>query len=463
MPVAITEPVPLYLTEAAGLVNKTPTEFSAAIEEGTDVPPTVLADTLGAVHRQEGRRPGVQRTDVLAGDRAGAGRRRKDNSIAVVGVTETCPQGKDYLSWMDANITALAGALGRLTCPVTRGCDRERTAAPCRASQMPAVRTRDAGLAIGDRVLWEGLDLDIAPGQFVAILGSNGSGQDQPAQGAARRAAADPGARPGSAASRSDAAARPSGTSRRRSRSTRAPCSRRGTWSGWDWTGTAGGSRSAPAAPGGRSGPASTSCWPRSVRPASATRRCPCCPAASCNGSGWPPRWRPNPSILLCDEPLAALDLRHQQEVAALLDRRRREHGTAVLFVTHDINAVLDYVDQVLYLAAGQFRLGPPAEVLTSAGLTELYGAPVDVLHAQGRVIVVASNDPEHRAPPVRGRQLRRATIGSRTSGPRREQRDRGAGRSGRVSIWDRMFNFDNYGELLRCCRTRSSPGRCSG
>ena len=67
-----------------------------------------------------------------------------------------------------------------------------------------------------------------------------------------------------------------------------------------------------------------------------------------------------DPSILLCDEPLAALDLRHQQEVAALLDRRRRDHGTAVLFVTHDINAVLDYVDQVLYLAAGQFRLGTP-------------------------------------------------------------------------------------------------------
>ena len=101
-----------------------------------------------------------------------------------------------------------------------------------------------------------------------------------------------------------------------------------------------------------------------------------------------------NPSILLCDEPLAALDLRHQQEVAALLDRRRREHDTAVLFVTHDINAVLDYVDQVLYLAAGRFRLGPPEEVLTSEGLTELYGAPVDVIRTQGRVIVVASTDP---------------------------------------------------------------------
>ena len=42
-----------------------------------------------------------------------------------------------------------------------------------------------------------------------------------------------------------------------------------------------------------------------------------------------------------------------------MIDQRRREHGTAVIFVTHEINPVLRYVDQVLYLAAGRFRLGP--------------------------------------------------------------------------------------------------------
>ncbi len=67
-----------------------------------------------------------------------------------------------------------------------------------------------------------------------------------------------------------------------------------------------------------------------------------------------------DPALLICDEPLAALDLRHQQEVAALIDQRRRQHGTAVIFVTHEINPILQYVDQVLYLAGGRFRLGPP-------------------------------------------------------------------------------------------------------
>ena len=100
-----------------------------------------------------------------------------------------------------------------------------------------------------------------------------------------------------------------------------------------------------------------------------------------------------DPALLICDEPLAALDLRHQQEVAALIDQRRQESGTAVVFVTHDINPVLPYVDQVLYLAGGRFRLGPPDEVMTSASLSDLYGAPVDVISAHGRLVVVAATD----------------------------------------------------------------------
>jgi len=109
--VAITEPVPLYLTEAAGLVNLTPQEFSEAIEQGTDVPPTAMADTLALlrgqqvvvlVYNEQTSSPETEQVLTAA----------TDNSIAVVGVTETLPEGKDYLSWMDANITALAGALG---------------------------------------------------------------------------------------------------------------------------------------------------------------------------------------------------------------------------------------------------------------------------------------------------------------------------------------------------------------
>jgi zinc/manganese transport system ATP-binding protein len=96
-----------------------------------------------------------------------------------------------------------------------------------------------------------------------------------------------------------------------------------------------------------------------------------------------------DPVLLLCDEPLLSLDLHHQRGVSELIDRRRRTHGTAVVFVTHDVNPVLDVVDRILYLAGGRFLQGTPEEVLRSEVLSELYGTPVDVIRSHGRVIVV--------------------------------------------------------------------------
>jgi zinc/manganese transport system ATP-binding protein len=81
--------------------------------------------------------------------------------------------------------------------------------------------------------------------------------------------------------------------------------------------------------------------------------------------------------------------------VVALIDRQRHTTDAAVLLVTHDINPVLGLVDRVLYIANGRFMLGAPADVLTSPVLSALYGAPVDVLEAGGRVVVVGAPDAE--------------------------------------------------------------------
>jgi zinc/manganese transport system ATP-binding protein len=103
-----------------------------------------------------------------------------------------------------------------------------------------------------------------------------------------------------------------------------------------------------------------------------------------------------SPDLILADEPLSALDLHQQKVVADLLNRQRQEHEAAVLFVTHDVNPILEYVDRVLYLANGKFRIGTPDEVLRSEVLTELYGTPVDVVRNQGRIVVVGTNDEHH-------------------------------------------------------------------
>jgi len=100
-----------------------------------------------------------------------------------------------------------------------------------------------------------------------------------------------------------------------------------------------------------------------------------------------------DPELLLCDEPLLSLDLNHQQAITALVDQRRREAGTAVVFVTHEINPVLPYVDRVLYLAGGKFSVGTVDEVMTSRTLSALYGVPIEVLRSGGRVIVAGVPD----------------------------------------------------------------------
>ena len=108
--VAITEPVPLYLLEASGLVNRTPSAFSEAIEEGTDVAPAVLQETLEifrtrsvSVFAYNEQTSGPETEKLMAA--------AMDAGIPVVGVTETLPEGDDYLGWMSANLDAMEKAL----------------------------------------------------------------------------------------------------------------------------------------------------------------------------------------------------------------------------------------------------------------------------------------------------------------------------------------------------------------
>jgi zinc/manganese transport system substrate-binding protein len=112
--VAITEPVPLYLTDAMGLENRTPDEFSEAIEEGTDVPADVLAETLALFSEKQvaalvynAQTTGATTDQVVeAAEAAG---------VPVVPVTETLPAdlpaGSGYVEWMTENVAAVASAI----------------------------------------------------------------------------------------------------------------------------------------------------------------------------------------------------------------------------------------------------------------------------------------------------------------------------------------------------------------
>lgn len=109
-PVAITEPVPLYLLQAAGLVNKTPEEFSAAIEEGTDVPVAVLKEATDQIARKDVKL--LAYNDQTEGPQTEALKKAAESAgVPVVNFTETLPQDTNYLDWMDANVRNIAKAL----------------------------------------------------------------------------------------------------------------------------------------------------------------------------------------------------------------------------------------------------------------------------------------------------------------------------------------------------------------
>jgi zinc/manganese transport system ATP-binding protein len=98
------------------------------------------------------------------------------------------------------------------------------------------------------------------------------------------------------------------------------------------------------------------------------------------------------PQLLLLDEPLANLDLRSEQEIVTLLGKLAREQEIAVLLSAHDMNPLLPVMDRIIYVANGKVATGSTDEVVTSEGLTRLYGHPVDVLRVRGRVVVVAGD-----------------------------------------------------------------------
>lgn len=96
------------------------------------------------------------------------------------------------------------------------------------------------------------------------------------------------------------------------------------------------------------------------------------------------------PQLLLLDEPLISLDYRFQEAVIDLVRRFARERNITVLFSAHELNQLIDALDRVLYLGNGRAALGTVAEVVTAPVLSQLYGADIDVVKADGHIFVLS-------------------------------------------------------------------------
>lgn len=260
------------------------------------------------------------------------------------------------------------------------------------------LRLRGATLAFGELPLWSGLDLDVGPGEFITVLGSNGSGKSTLLKvilGLLRLSAGEVHVL-GQPASRGNPHIGyipqqrliPPGTPMR---------GRDLVAFGID------GHRMGPRLHGARALRQKVDAAIDAVAASDFAKR----PVGQLSG-GEQQRLRvaqalvTDPSLLLCDEPLISLDLHQQQVVSSLIDKRRRESRTPVLFVTHDINPVLSMTDRVLYFAAGSHQLGTPDEVLRSDVLSALYRTKVEVARVGGRVVVLgAPDDHGHHPEPL--------------------------------------------------------------
>jgi zinc/manganese transport system ATP-binding protein len=260
------------------------------------------------------------------------------------------------------------------------------------------VSLRGAAVRVGARTLWSGVDLEVAAGEFVAVLGPNGVGKSTLVKvllGVLPAAAGEVrvlGERPGQAGDRV-------GYLPQR-RSFDASLRMRGidiVGLGWD------GDRWGIPLPGRH-------------RKAAKQRIDEVIELVGADGYAHRPighlsggeqqrlliaqALARRPRLLLLDEPLDSLDLPNQAAVAALVGQICREEGVAVLMVAHDVNPILSRLDRVVYLAEGGAVAGAPEQVITSETLSRLYHTPIEVLRtSDGRLVVVGQPEaPAHHS-----------------------------------------------------------------
>ena len=99
------------------------------------------------------------------------------------------------------------------------------------------------------------------------------------------------------------------------------------------------------------------------------------------------------PRLIVADEPTTALDVTVQKQILRLIAEMQREHGTAILFVTHDLGVVAKISQKVSVLYAGK--------VVEEADVSALFSAPQ---HPYTRALMAATpryNDPLASLKPV--------------------------------------------------------------
>ena len=96
-----------------------------------------------------------------------------------------------------------------------------------------------------------------------------------------------------------------------------------------------------------------------------------------------------NPSILIADEPTTAIDVTTQAQILELLKRLQREHGSSILFITHDLGVIAQLADHVVVMYLGRvMEQGAVSDVFTHPRhpYTRALLASIPSLHSEPRI-----------------------------------------------------------------------------
>ena len=146
-----------------------------------------------------------------------------------------------------------------------------------------------------------------------------------------------------------------------------------------------------------------------------------------------------NPRLVIADEPTTALDVTMHAPIIELIAEMQREHGTAVIFITHDLRLAAQICDDVMVMYAGRAVESGPARAVLSSARASLYALPAARQSVDARRAARALRHAGADAEPAPARKacpaaiLRRAVRSSRRNAgaASRRLRDWSAGRRG--------------------------------
>ena len=110
------------------------------------------------------------------------------------------------------------------------------------------------------------------------------------------------------------------------------------------------------------------------------------------------------PRLLIADEPTTALDVTVQAQILSLIDELKRDTGTAVVLITHDLGVVADHADDVVVMYAGRVAEQAPASALFAVPqhpyTIGLLGAAPSLEGGAERLASIDGTVPDLRNPP---------------------------------------------------------------